>query len=274
VRFTIITLFPEVIDAVAGASVLGRAQKNGVFSVRAIQLRDFATDKHRSVDDSPAGGGAGMVLKVDVVVAAVRAAIADAVASGDVAAADTLVVFLDPRGRVFDQKTARTWSTTIKHLVLVCGRYEGFDARCFDVDYGVDSGVNVALCSVGDVVLTGGELGALVVVDAVARLLKGALGNDDSAAHESHGDDGLLEHRHYTRPVDFEGRAIPPVLLTGDHKKIAQAQEKDRLTETRARRPDLFVQRQRLKAREKLLADTRVASLDAARPPPPSTTKP
>jgi tRNA (guanine37-N1)-methyltransferase len=259
-RFTVVTLFPEIIEAVAGASVLGRAQKSGVFSVTAMQLRDFATDKHKSVDDSPSGGGAGMVLKVDVVAAAVRAAVA---AAADVAAADTLVVFLDPRGAPFVQPTARAWSQHIAHLILVCGRYEGFDARCFDVDYGVP----VALCSVGDVVLTGGEIGALVVVDAVARLLKGALGNDDSAVHESYSDDGLLEHRHYTRPVHFEGLSVPPVLQSGDHKKIAAAQELDRLKETRARRPELFVRRRRTKAREKLLTDQRVASLDVVKAP-------
>lgn len=253
-RITIVTLFPELVDAVAGASVLGRAQQAGVAKVTALQLRDFATDKHRSVDDSPAGGGAGMVLKVDVVAAAVRAAIA----AVDAPRAQTRVLFLDARGPVFEQPMARTVATTMAHLVLVCGRYEGFDHRCFDVDYGVQTG----LLSIGDLVLTGGELSALVVTDAVVRLLPGALGNDQSAIDESHGDSGLLEHRHYTRPVVFEGQAIPAVLLGGDHKKIDQARAKDGQLLTRRLRPDLFVRRRRTKASEKLLSDARVASLD------------
>lgn len=254
-RFTIVTLFPELIEAVVSASVLGRARQAGVVVVHTLQLRDFATDKHKSVDDSPAGGGAGMVLKVDVVAAAVRAALG---AATDVPAEHTRVLFLDARGPVFDQGLARALSTTTSHLVLVCGRYEGFDHRCFSVDYGVQTG----LLSIGDLVLTGGEISALVVTDAVARLLPGALGNDSSAVDESHGDGGLLEHRHYTRPVQFEGQGIPPVLLTGDHKKIDQARAKDGLLLTRRLRPDLFVRRRRTRAGEKLLADARVASLD------------
>lgn len=254
-RITIVTLFPELVDAVVGQGVLGRALQAGVASVRAVQLRDFATDKHRSVDDNPAGGGAGMVLKVDVVAAAVRAAIA---AVDDVPAAETQVFFLDARGPVFDQSLARGLATRVRHLVLVCGRYEGFDHRAFGLHYGVKTG----LLSIGDLVLTGGELSALVVTDAVVRLLPGALGNDQSAIDESHAEDGLLEHRHYTRPVHFEGQGIPAVLMSGDHKKIAQARAKDGLLLTRALRPDLFVRRRREKAREKLLGDARVQSLD------------
>jgi len=254
-RITIVTLFPELVDAVVGQGVLGRALQAGVASVRALQLRDFATDKHRSVDDNPAGGGAGMVLRVDVVAAAVRAAIA---AADDVLAAETQVFFLDARGPVFDQHVARGLAGRVRHLVLVCGRYEGFDHRAFGLHYGVPTG----LLSIGDLVLTGGELSALVVTDAVVRLLPGALGNDQSAIDESHAEDGLLEHRHYTRPVRFEGQGIPAVLLSGDHKKIAQARAKDGLLLTRALRPDLFVRRCRLKAREKLLGDARGASPD------------
>jgi tRNA (guanine37-N1)-methyltransferase len=254
-RITIVTLFPELVDAVVGQGVLGRALQAGVASVRAVQLRDFATDKHRSVDDNPAGGGAGMVLKVDVVAAAVRAAIASA---ADVPAGEMQVYFLDARGPVFQQPLARHLATRVRHLVLVCGRYEGFDHRAFGLHYGVPTG----LLSIGDLVLTGGELSALVVTDAVVRLLPGALGNDQSAIDESHAEDGLLEHRHYTRPVRFEGQGIPAVLLSGDHKKIAQARAKDGLLLTRALRPDLFVRRHREKTREKLLIDPRVQPLD------------
>jgi tRNA (guanine37-N1)-methyltransferase len=260
-RFTIVTLFPELIDAVVRQGVLGRALQAGVATVQTVQLRDFATDAHRSVDDSPAGGGAGMVLKVDVVAAAVRAVVSS---SSDVAASDTRVLFLDARGPVFDQVRARGLAVQAGHVVLVCGRYEGFDHRAFGLRYGVATG----LLSVGDFVLSGGELSALIVTDAVVRLLPGALGNDQSAIDESHADNGLLEHRHYTRPVVFEGQRIPPVLLSGDHKRIDQARAKDGLLLTRALRPDLFVRRRRVKAREKLLGDERVASLDPEREPP------
>lgn len=256
---TVVTLFPDMIHAVCGASILGRAQSDGALTVRTLQLRDFATDKHKSVDDSPAGGGAGMVLKVDVVTAAVRAAIAVGVAAG-IAPALTRVRFLDARGPVFSQQTARTLSTTTRHLIVVCGRYEGFDHRCFGADYGAE--VDVGLTSIGDIVLTGGELSAMVVVDAVARLLPGVLGNDASTDCESHGSDGLLEHRHYTRPVVFEGHKLPAVLLSGDHKRIDQARHKDGLLLTRRLRPDLFVRRRRSKASDKLLVDDRVKDLD------------
>jgi tRNA (guanine37-N1)-methyltransferase len=262
-RVTVITVLPELVDAYASASVLGRARAAGIFSLDVLQLRDFATDKHRSVDDTPAGGGAGMVLKVDVVAAAVRRAIADGDALG-IARTQTRIVFLDARGEVFAQPAARRTARTADHLVLVCGRYEGFDHRCFTVDYGAP----VALLSVGDVVLTGGELAALVVLDAVVRLLPGALGNDASAAHESHADAGLLEHRHYTRPVAFEGQAIPPVLLSGDHRNIARARLKDGVLLTRAQRPELLVRRDRRvlgdKALDKLMADARVPALAPA----------
>lgn len=254
-RFTIVTLFPELIDAVVRQGVLGRALQAGVATVQTVQLRDFATDAHRSVDDSPAGGGAGMVLKVDVVAPAVRAAVA---AAGDVAPSETRVYFLDARGPVFDQACARHVAEQVRHVVLVCGRYEGFDHRAFGVRYGVFTG----LLSVGDLVLSGGELSALVVTDAVVRLLPGALGNALSIVHESHAKDGLLEHRQYTRPVTFEGQRIPTVLMSGDHKRIENARAKDGLLLTRSLRPDLFVRRRRIKAQERLLSDERIDSLD------------
>ncbi len=249
-RVTFVTLFPEMIEPVVSASILGRATDSGAFVVDVVQLRDFSTNKHHTVDDAPAGGGAGMVLRVDVVVGALRAVLE----RNPVARDRTRVVLPDARGRPFGQSTARTWAKDVDHLVFVCGRYEGVDARVFDF---VDDVV-----STGDIVLTGGELPALLMSDAVVRLLPGVLGNAESSRHESHGDDGLLEHRHYTRPVDFEGRALPAVLSSGNHALIAKARAKDALLLTRRHRPDLFVQRARTKGEQKLLDDERLAGLN------------
>lgn len=249
-RASFLTLFPEMIEPVLSASILGRARQSGALDVECVQLRDFATDKHRTVDESPAGGGAGMVLRVDVVKAGLDAILA----KSPHPRARTRVVLPDARGRPFDQRLARAWSNECDHLVFVCGRYEGVDARVFGF---VDDVV-----STGDIVLTGGELPALLMTDAVVRLLPGVLGNAESATFESHGDDGLLEHRHYTRPVVFEGQAIPAILSSGNHKAIEQARAKDALLLTRRDRPDLFVRRRRKKGEQKLLDDGRVASLD------------
>jgi tRNA (guanine37-N1)-methyltransferase len=260
-RATFVTLFPEMILPVVQASILGRAGRTAaadggtLLDVATVQLRDFSTNRHRTVDDAPAGGGAGMVLRVDVVVPAVRHALAQA---PSIPASRTRVVFFDARGDVFDQRQARSMARDVDHLVLVCGRYEGFDHRATVADYGVAT----ALVSLGDFVLTGGELPALVVVDAVARLLPGVLGNADSAVHESHGDDRLLEHRQYTRPTVFAGLGIPPVLSSGHHERIARARQKDALLLTRTVRPDLFVRRRRDKGVDKLLGDARVPALD------------
>ena len=259
-RATFVTLFPEMVLPVVQASILGRAGRADAsgavaLDVACVQLRDFSTNKHRTVDESPAGGGAGMVLRVDVVVPAVRHALAQA---PHVDPRRTRVVFFDARGDVFDQRAARGYARGVDHVVLVCGRYEGFDNRALVADYGVA----VDVVSLGDFVLTGGELPALVVVDAVARLLPGVLGNADSAVHESHGDERLLEHRQYTRPVAFEGIAIPAVLSSGNHAQIDKARKKDSLMITRAVRPDLFVRRTREKGLDKLLVDERVPSLE------------
>lgn len=245
---TFLTLFPESLRSVVDASILGRAQKAGVLQVGSIDMREFSTNKHRTVDDSPAGGGAGMVLRVDVVVPAIRAAL-----RRHPEAARPRVILLDARGPVFTQADARRLAR-MDHLVFVCGRYEGIDARA-------EASVDEVL-SIGDYVLTGGELPALVVLDAVARMLPGVLGNEESALHESHADEALLEHRQYTRPVEFEGASVPPVLLAGNHKAIADARRKDALLMTRQRRPDLFVRRNRARADDKLLMDADLPSLD------------
>ena len=249
-RVTFLTLFPELIEPVVSTSILGRARESGAFVVDAVQLRDFSTNKHRTVDDSPAGGGAGMVLRVDVVVAAIEAVLE----KNPVSRARTRVVLPDARGRTFAQGQARSWSVDVDHLVFVCGRYEGVDARVFGY---VDDVV-----STGDIVLTGGELPALLMTDAVVRLLPGVLGNVESSLHESHGDDGLLEHRHYTRPVVFRDQSLPAVLSSGNHALIDKARAKDALLLTRRHRPDLFARRARRKGEPKLLSDERVPSLD------------
>lgn len=240
-KFTIITLFPEMLAGVLDASILGRARRDGKLVVDAVDLRAFSTNKHRTVDDSPAGGGAGMVLRVDVVSGALRSL-----------PAGTHKVLVDARGKVFTQKDARRLSQ-VEHTAIVCGRYEGVDARAFAL---FDEVV-----SLGDFVLTGGELAALTIVDATARLLPGVLGNDESSARESHGDDGLLEHRHYTRPVAFEGQEIPAVLLGGNHKDIERARRKDALVVTAAARPDLLVQAPLGRRDDELLRDASVPTL-------------
>jgi tRNA (guanine37-N1)-methyltransferase len=246
VKVSILTLFPDMLAGVLDASILGRARKDGHLVVDAIDMRDFSTNKHRTVDDSPAGGGAGMVLRVDVVAGAVRHVI-------EKNEARPRVILVDARGKTFTQKDARRLARE-PHLAFICGRYEGVDARALRF---VDEVV-----SLGDFVLTGGELAALVITDAVTRLLPGVLGNEASKVHESHGDDGLLEHRQYTRPVEFEGEAVPPVLLGGNHKDIERARRKDALVLSAKLRPDLVVGAKLTKQDDKLLADARVPTLE------------
>lgn len=258
-KFTVLTLFPEMLGSVLEGSILGRARRDGRLVVDAVDMRDFSTNKHRTVDDSPAGGGAGMVLRVDVVHGALHHVHAASVARGEARARTILV---DARGKVFTQADARRLARE-EHIAVVCGRYEGVDARATRY---VDE-----VLSLGDFVLTGGELAALVLVDAVARLLPGVLGNEASSEHESHGPPehggGLLEHRQYTRPVTFDGAAIPPVLLSGNHKDIDRARRKDSLVVTARHRPDLLVKARLSLADDKLLADERVPSLAPVSPP-------
>jgi tRNA (guanine37-N1)-methyltransferase len=219
-RLDIITLFPEVCAPYLGTSVLGRAQSQGQVEVRLVQLRDFTDDRHRTVDDTPFGGGRGMVLKPEPVVRAIRAT----------RPPDGHVVLLTPQGTVFDQETARRLSR-LPHLVLVAGHYEGFDER-------VRNFVDEEL-SIGDFVLTGGELAALVVADATLRLVPGVL--PAGAADDDSFSEGLLEYPHYTRPRVFEGMAVPEVLLSGDHAAIARWRRQERLRRTLERRPDLIL---------------------------------
>ena len=220
----ILTLFPRMCAAYLGESILGKAQESGLLEVRISDVREHAPGKHRVTDDSPYGGGAGMVMKPEPLTAAIEAARARLPGAR--------VVLTSPRGETFTQGVARRFAEHGR-LVLVCGRYEGVDER-------VMSAVDVQI-SLGDFVLTGGELAALCVVDAAARLVPGVLGNEASADAESFaGEEGLLEHPHYTRPPEYRGMKVPEVLLSGDHRKIERWRRRESLRATRDRRPDLF----------------------------------
>ncbi len=217
-RFDVITLFPEMFEGPLRESILGRARERALIEIGLHDLRDYATDRHRVVDDAPYGGGAGMVLKPEPLLAAIA----------DVRRDGAHVVLLSPQGGVFTQSVARALARRT-HLVLVCGRYEGVDER-------VRAFVDEEL-SIGDYVLTGGELAAMVVIDAVSRLLRGVI-EAASLEHESHSA-GLLEYPQYTRPAEFAGLRVPEVLLSGDHEAIANWREEEARKRTRERRPDL-----------------------------------
>jgi len=219
----IITLFPELFPGPLGASVIGRGAAEGRWTLRLTQLRDFATDKYRSVDDTPAGGGAGMVLRPDVLAAAI-----DAVSDQ---ADPRPRLLLSPRGRPLTQARARALAMG-PGAVLVCGRFEGVDQRVIEAR-------NLEEISIGDYVLAGGEVAAMVLLEAVLRLLPGMLGAAASTAEESF-EGGRLEYPHYTRPAEFEGRPIPAILTSGDHARIAAWRKAEAEALTRARRPDLL----------------------------------
>lgn len=235
-RIRVVTLFPDMVTTGAGFGVCGRALSRGLAEIEAISPRDFAMDAHRTVDDRPYGGGPGMVLKYGPLHAAIRSA-REALPSG------ARVVFLGPQGRRFDQALAREM-TSWPALILVAGRYEGIDERVLEAD--ADDEI-----SLGDFVLSGGEIAALAVIDAVIRLLPGALGDEASAEQESFSA-GLLDCPHYTRPEEVEGRNVPTVLLEGNHAAIRRWRLKQSLGRTQLRRPDLMQQRQ-LDANEKEL---------------------
>jgi tRNA (guanine37-N1)-methyltransferase len=219
----ILTLFPRMVATPLEESILGKARAKGLLRVQVTDIRDFAEGKHRVTDDVPYGGGAGMVMKPEPLVAAIEAA--------KQREPRARVVLMSPQGRRFDQEKALELSR-LPALVLVCGRYEGVDER---VLRWVDEEL-----SLGDFVLTGGELAALAVVDAVARLLPGVLGNELSAQSESFAGEGLLEGPQYTRPPEFRGLRVPEVLLSGDHAKIAGWRREQAMARTRERRPDLL----------------------------------
>lgn len=223
-RIDILTLFPEMFGPFLGTSIPKRASEKGLVSYHLTDIRDFATDAHQSVDDRPFGGGPGMVMMCPTLFDAVET----------VEAQDPRIatrVLLTPQGRLFDQKAAQELAAKDR-ILLIAGRYEGFDERIID-------GLRPMELSIGDYVLSGGELAAMVVMDAIVRLLPGALGAEDGAADESFAD-GLLEHPQYTRPREFRGMTVPEVLLSGNHSAIAAWRRERREQRTRDRRPDLW----------------------------------
>lgn len=220
-RATILTLYPEMFPGFLGQSLSGKALSTGLWSLDTVQIRDFASGKHRNVDDTPAGGGAGMVMRADVLARAI-----DSVADDK-----RPRILLSPRGKPLTQDMARKFSVG-EGVVLICGRFEGVDQRVIDAR-------RLDEISIGDYILSGGEPAAMIMLDAIVRLLSGVMGNDASAASESF-EGGLLEYPHYTRPQTFEGVAIPEVLTSGNHRRI-EAWRRERAMElTRVRRPDLL----------------------------------
>lgn len=230
----VVTVLPTLVTPLLTAGVISRAVRDGVLDVECFDPRTHATDRHRTVDDRPFGGGPGMVLKVEPVAAAIAAAQSAWRARAGADAAPVPVIYLSPQGRTFDQDRARALSG-LPGFILLAGRYEGIDERA--VEQLVDEEL-----SIGDYVLTGGELPALVVLDAVARLLPGTLGNAESALQDSHLD-GMLDYPHYTRPEIAGGVSVPAALLSGDHAAIARWRRKAALERTWQRRPDLLVGR-------------------------------
>ncbi len=244
-KIDVVTIFPEMIRAGAGHSIVKRAQEAGIVEISAHDLRAFTTDRHRSTDDSPYGGGAGMVMRPEPLFAAVES-LADE--------PDRRVILLTPQGERFTQAKARELSG-VSHLVLLCGHYEGFDER-------VRRHLATEELSIGDFVLTGGELPALIIIDAVTRLLPGALGSAESA-HADTFSDGLLEYPHYTRPPAFRGWRVPDVLLSGHHAEIAKWRRKEQFRRTQARRPDLWAEFVPSKSDLKLLTQLREETPDS-----------
>jgi tRNA (guanine37-N1)-methyltransferase len=221
---TVLTIFPDMFPGPLGQSLAGKALASGLWALDAVDIRDHATDRHRSVDDTPAGGGVGMVLRADVLARAIDA----------VPVEDRPRLLMSPRGRPLTQDRVAKWAAG-PGLIMVCGRFEGVDQRVIEAR-GLEE------VSLGDFVLSGGEIAALALLDACIRLIPGVMGKEASGADESFSD-GLLEYPHYTRPQDFEGRTIPEVLTSGDHAKIAAWRRAEAERLTRERRPDLWARR-------------------------------
>jgi len=253
---TILTLYPEMFPGPLGVSLAGRAMAEGKWACETVQIRDFATDKHRTVDDTPAGGGAGMVLKCDVLARALDHAIASHPVRAELGEAPSFsaeplpeendspstssgravssvpILAMTPRGKPITQARIRELAQG-PGVIILCGRFEGFDERLFEARPEIEQ------VSLADIVLSGGEMAALTVLDACIRLLPGVMGAPSSGAEESY-ENGLVEYPHYTRPVEWEGRTIPEVLRSGDHAKIAAWRKARSEDDTRSRRPDLW----------------------------------
>ena len=226
-KIDILTLFPEMFTGMLDHSIVGRAREGGLIDLRLVQLRDYTTDRHRVVDDAPYGGGAGMVMKCEPLFRAI-----EDLRPEEEKPPETQVIYLSPQGEPFSQKIACNLAEKGRHLILVCGHYEGVDERArmtlFDREI-----------SVGDYVLTGGELPAAVVVDAVVRLLPGVLGNAESAVNESFMND-IFDHPHYTRPETFQGMPVPDILLSGHHGRVEEWRRREALRRTFEVRPELL----------------------------------
>ena len=224
-RATALTLFPDAFPGVLGTSIIGGAKKSGIWQLETVDIRDFSTNRHRSVDSPPSGGGPGMVLKPDVSAKAI-----DSVADNG-----RPLIYMTPRGKPLTQQRVRELASG-PGLIVFCGRFEGLDQRVIEAR-------NMEEISIGDFVLAGGEIAAQVMIEACVRLLPGVLGDADSASDESF-EEGLLEYPLYTKPREFEGRSIPEVLLSGDHKKIADWRREQSEETTKARRPDMWAKLQ------------------------------
>ncbi len=270
-KATVLTLYPEMFPGPLGASIAGRAKDEGKWALETVQIRDFATDKHRTVDDTPAGGGAGMVLKADVLARALDHA--QSLCSGEgrslggaapisfsgsdgpglrpspehILATPVPILAMTPRGKPITQARIRELASG-PGVVILCGRFEGFDERLFEARPEIEQ------VSMGDIVLSGGEMGALMLLDACIRLLPGVMGAALSGDEESF-ENGLLEYPHYTRPAEWEGRTIPEVLRSGDHAKIAAWRKQRAEDDTRLRRPDLW--ERHIDARDQPASDAR-----------------
>lgn len=250
-RFYVVSVLPEIFESFAKAGLVGKAVAAGTIGLETITPRTFASDRHRTVDDAPYGGGSGMVMQAGPLIASMSDADAREAARGG---ERPLRVLLTPQGEPFAQARARDLATR-SALTLVCGRYEGVDERA-------RTAVDLEL-SLGDFVLMGGEVAAMAVIEAVARLVPGVLGNPESAVHESHAD-GLLEHPHYTRPEDIDGARVPDVLLSGHHERIAAWRHRESLRRTLLRRPELLARRALSVADERIVAELRAEIASAA----------
>ena len=224
---SVLTLFPEAFPGVLGASIIGGAEKSGIWQLETVDIRDFSVNRHRTVDSPPSGGGPGMVLKPDVAAKAIDSVVNSDLGSGS----DRPLIYLTPRGKPLTQKRVRELASG-PGLIAFCGRFEGLDERVIE-------GRQMEEISIGDFILAGGEVAAQVMIEACVRLLPGVLGTAQSADDESF-ETGLLEYPLYTKPREFEGRAIPEVLLSGDHKKIAEWRRQKSEEITKARRPDMW----------------------------------
>ena len=240
-NFEVLTLFPGILEGPLNESILKRGREKGLLTTTIRHIRDYTEDKHKTADDSPYGGGAGMVLKPEPIFRAFEAM------KRDHPGEEFLTILLSPQGRLLTHKRAEQLSREKRRIVLLCGHYEAIDERV------IEALVDEEL-SIGDYVLTGGELAALVVIDAAARLLPGVLGDEESAYRDSFGD-GLLDHPHYTRPAEFRGRKVPEVLLSGNHAEIEKWRRREELRATLKKRPELLVTADLSDADRKILED-------------------